>query len=296
MSAGKQPGTQIKLTNVSVVRLKKAGKRFEIACYKNTVRGWRSGAQTDLSEVIQIDNVFTNVSKGAVAPSDDLQKAFGTTDVEQVMMQILKKGELQVGEKERAVELEDLRREICTEVAQRCVDPGTKRPHTVGMIEKAMSEVGYNVQGNKAAKAQVRFVSSLPPSLSDWLRAQLTLLTHQALDLIKVLQAKGTLPIARAQMRVRITMASKEGKRLKDKVLPLVGTVEDEDWSDEWELHTRSRSSTRARSASSTSSSRRRSRAPRRSRPCRLLRASRTMAGSSERRESGGRGGGRRCE
>lgn len=30
MSAGKQPGTQIKLTNVSIVRLKKAGKRFEV--------------------------------------------------------------------------------------------------------------------------------------------------------------------------------------------------------------------------------------------------------------------------
>ena len=29
-SAGKQPGTQIKLTNVSVVRLKKQGKRFEV--------------------------------------------------------------------------------------------------------------------------------------------------------------------------------------------------------------------------------------------------------------------------
>jgi hypothetical protein len=34
---------QIKLTNVSVVRLKKGGKRFEIACYKNKVREWRTG-------------------------------------------------------------------------------------------------------------------------------------------------------------------------------------------------------------------------------------------------------------
>lgn len=30
MSAGKQPGKAIKLTNVSVVRLKKGGKRFEV--------------------------------------------------------------------------------------------------------------------------------------------------------------------------------------------------------------------------------------------------------------------------
>ncbi|GAA5973454.1 hypothetical protein JCM11641_006469 [Rhodosporidiobolus odoratus] len=211
MSAGKQPGTQIKLTNVSIVRLKKGGKRFEIACYKNTVKAWRSGAQTDLSEVIQIDNVFTNVSKGAVAPAGDLEKAFGTTSRPDIITQILKKGELQVGEKERAVELEELKREICTEVAGRCVDPNTQRPHTVGMIEKAMNEVGYNINGSKAAKAQ-------------------------ALDLIKLLQSKSTLPIARAQMRVRITMPSKEGKKLKDKVIALVGKVEDDEWSEEWEL------------------------------------------------------------
>ena len=36
------PTNQVKLTNVAVVRLKKAGKRFEIACYKNKVMSWRS--------------------------------------------------------------------------------------------------------------------------------------------------------------------------------------------------------------------------------------------------------------
>lgn len=166
----------MKLTNVSIVRLKKAGKQFSIACYKNSVRAWRSyvpppfhaseltnnsGAQKDLSEVLQIDNVFTNVPKGLVAPAADLTKAFGTTDLAVIVLEILAKGELQVGEKERAMELEDLRKEICTEVAGRCVDPGTNRPYTVGMIEKAFGEVGYSVNTSKSAKVQVR------PSLSD---------------------------------------------------------------------------------------------------------------------------------
>lgn len=208
----------------------------QIACYSNTVRAWRTGAQTDLSEVIQIESVFTNVSKGAVASADDLQRAFGTSDVKEVMMQILKKGELQVGEKERAVELEELRREICTEVASRCVDPNTQRPHTVGMIEKAMNEIGYNVQGSKVAKAQAS-----PPTSSLFSHPLHLELTGncpplQALDLIKVLQAKKTLPIARAQMRVRVTMSSKEGKKLKEKIMPLVTKVEDDEWSEEWEL------------------------------------------------------------
>jgi hypothetical protein len=125
-----------------------------------------SGAQKDLSEVIQIDNVFSNVSKGAVSPSVDLSAAFGTTDIPTIILEILKKGEIQVGEKERAVELEELRREIATEVAARCVDPGTQRPHTVGMIEKSMVEIGFSVNTSKSAKVSVssssfrRFVSS----------------------------------------------------------------------------------------------------------------------------------------
>ena len=34
---------QKRLTNVAVVRYKKKGKRFEIACYKNKVLNWRNG-------------------------------------------------------------------------------------------------------------------------------------------------------------------------------------------------------------------------------------------------------------
>jgi ribosome maturation protein SDO1 len=63
----KQPVTQVRLTNVIVVRLKKNGKRFEIACYRNKVLSWRNGTEKDLDEVLQVENVFSNVSKGIVA-------------------------------------------------------------------------------------------------------------------------------------------------------------------------------------------------------------------------------------
>uniref|UniRef100_A0A8C2EVX6 SBDS ribosome maturation factor n=1 Tax=Cyprinus carpio TaxID=7962 RepID=A0A8C2EVX6_CYPCA len=70
------PTNQIRLTNVAVVRMKKGGKRFEIACYKNKVMSWRSGAEKDLDEVLQTNTVFVNVSKGQVAKKDDLSSAF----------------------------------------------------------------------------------------------------------------------------------------------------------------------------------------------------------------------------
>jgi ribosome maturation protein SDO1 len=39
--------------------------------------------------------------------------------------------------------------------AERCVDPTTGRPHTVGIIEKAMAEIHFKVGGTKVAKGQV---------------------------------------------------------------------------------------------------------------------------------------------
>ncbi|CAL1697302.1 unnamed protein product [Somion occarium] len=206
-----QPSNQIKLTNVSIVRLKKGGKRFEIACYKNKVQEWRNRVETNLDDVLQIANVFVNVSKGELARHQDLQKAFGTTDQDEVVKEILKKGELQVGEKEREHDLTSLRREIATLVAEKCVDPATQRPYPVTIIEKAMTEAGFSVRQGKNAKSQVS-------------------------ECIKELQANSTLPIERAKMRVRVTMPTEDGKRLREKVIEGAQTVEsDEMGQQQWE-------------------------------------------------------------
>ncbi|TFY79825.1 hypothetical protein EWM64_g4183 [Hericium alpestre] len=198
-----QPSGQIKLTNVSIVRLKKGGKRFEIACYKNKVQEFRNKVETNLDDVLQISNVFVNVSKGEVAKSGDLKKAFGTDDRDTVVKEILTKGDLQVGEKEREHDLSSLRREIATLVAEKCVDPTTQAPYSVGIIDRAMTEAGYNVRGGKTAKSQVS-------------------------DCIKALQSSSTLPIQRARMRIRVTLPA-EQTQLRESVLKGAEKVERDD-------------------------------------------------------------------
>ncbi|KAF9229698.1 Shwachman-Bodian-diamond syndrome protein [Gyrodon lividus] len=205
-----QPSNQIKLTNVSVVRLKKGGKRFEIACYKNKVQEWRNGVETSLDDVLQISNVFTNVSKGEVAKSNDLQKAFATSSVDDVVKEILKKGEVQVGEKERDHDLASLRKEIATLVAEKCVDPATQRPYPVGMIEKAMAEAGVSVKTGKNAKSQVS-------------------------ETLRLIQSGSRLPIQRARMRVRIIVPVADGERLEGQIKSSVEQVEREEKSEMWE-------------------------------------------------------------
>ncbi|KAG8908071.1 hypothetical protein FRB99_000515 [Tulasnella sp. 403] len=234
-----QPSNQIKLTNVSIVRLKKGGKRFEIACYKNKVQEWRTGVEANLDDVLQISNVFINVSKGQVAPTEDLRKAFGTTDVNEIVQEILKKGELQVGEKEREHALSNMWKDIATQVAEKCVDPTTERPYPVGIIEKAMTEAGFSVKPGKTSKSQVRREPFVPPNCPRKPLASGVVLSEsvvKVLECIKFLQSNSNLPIQRARMKVRVTMPLKDGKRLKEQILETAEKVEEDDFAgDEWE-------------------------------------------------------------
>lgn len=45
--------------------------------------------ETDISEVLQTDMVFMNVSKGQVAKADDLKEAFGTDNQKEICLQVL---------------------------------------------------------------------------------------------------------------------------------------------------------------------------------------------------------------
>ena len=82
------PSNRIQLTNVAVVRLKKGGHRFEIACYKNKVLSWRNKVDTDLDDVLQSYSIFVNVSKGQTAKKEDLVEAFGTEDQNKICREV----------------------------------------------------------------------------------------------------------------------------------------------------------------------------------------------------------------
>lgn len=241
-----QPSNQIKLTNVSLVRLKKGKKRFEIACYKNKVLEYRSGIETDLDNVLQIPNVFLNVSKGQTAPHAELVKTFGKdTPLNDIILEILNRGELQVGEKERAAQLDRVHHEVVGIVASKLVDPRTKRVYTTGMIDKALdmlSQQAHHSQGDNnnnnnnsnsnnntkdGKPAAASFAGSATasgaatptagedgeakprPKEHVWTGVVTTKSAKsQALEAIKALISKQPIPVARARMRLRITCST----------------------------------------------------------------------------------------
>lgn len=232
-----QPSNQIKLTNISLVRLKKGKKRFEIPCYKNKVLEWRQGIEKDIDNVLQIPNVFLNVSKGQTAPNEDLVKSFGKTmSRDDIILEILNKGDIQVGDKERAAQLERVHNEVIGIVASKLVDPRTKRVYTSNMIEKALDMLSQNAHhhqdrgddhnsnsNSNKDKSNAASEAGTPVTGEDgeakpvarpvrqhlWTGVVTTKSAKsQALEAIKALIASQPIPLARARMRVRITCAT----------------------------------------------------------------------------------------
>lgn len=196
------PVNQVRFTNVAFVRLKKGNKKFEIACYPNKVIAWRDKSEKDLDQVVQIRRIFTNGQKGEIAKKAEIQKSFGDMSEEEVLDEILRKGEIQVGEKERAAQQDNLFRDIATIVAEKCVDSETKRPLTVTMVERAMKDIHYSVKPGKNAK-------------------------QQALEVIRLL--KETMPIERAKMRLKITAPKASIEDIKTKIKEFVAEFETEE-------------------------------------------------------------------
>lgn len=193
-----QPSGQIKLTNVSLVRLRKERKRFEVACYQNKVQDYRKGIEKDMDEVLQIHQVFMNVSKGLVASKEDLLKCFGTSNVDDIIKLILQKGEIQLSEKERQIMLNKINNEMLTIISAKCINPKSKKRYPPTMIHKALVELKFSPVVGKASKLQ-------------------------ALEAIKLLIAKQIIPIVRAKMEVKVNIQKPlDNKEALEKVQKLI--------------------------------------------------------------------------
>jgi ribosome maturation protein SDO1 len=110
------------LTNVQVVRLKKGNQKFEIACYPNKIVDWRNKRETNLNEVLQIDKIFVDVQKGEFAQKKAMKEPFGKMSEEEIIVEILNKGEFQLSDKERDTQLENLRLDIANIIVKMAIN------------------------------------------------------------------------------------------------------------------------------------------------------------------------------
>lgn len=151
-----------------------------LACYPNKVTDWRNKQEDDISNVLQVDQIYADVERGNVASKKDLQK-FGKMSRDQIIMEILNKGEFQMSDLERDDKLESVRQEIANWISSQCVNSETGNEFPSSIILRGMNEINSKVVLNKAPK-------------------------QQGLQLIQDL--KRVLPIERARMHIKVTFMS----------------------------------------------------------------------------------------
>ena len=144
--------------NISIVKYEKYGLSFEVIVDVKKAWEYKTGKETDPTEVLQTFVIYENARRGEKASEENMQKIFGTTDPLEIAKVILKKGELHLTTEQRRELLEQKKKKIVNILARTCVNPQTGLPHPPTRIENAMEEAKVQVDLWRSAEEQVKDV------------------------------------------------------------------------------------------------------------------------------------------
>ena len=95
-------------------------------------------------DVLADQKIFKDQRKGEVASEHHLKAAFGAKSEEEVLKEILLKGECQIPTSYLNKMREEKKRQVINYIAENAINPATKGRYTISMIESEINKVRYN--------------------------------------------------------------------------------------------------------------------------------------------------------
>ncbi|MEM0359565.1 MAG: ribosome assembly factor SBDS [Candidatus Hadarchaeales archaeon] len=145
----------VKLEEAVVARLSIQGMNFEILVDPRLVEVFKEGKPVEMSELLAVEKVFKDASKGETASREALLKAFGTDDVRKITEQILQKGKIQLTTEQRKKMREEKLKQIASIIAKRAINPQTGLPHPPTRVEEAIRQAKVGIDEFKKAEDQL---------------------------------------------------------------------------------------------------------------------------------------------
>ncbi|KAH0571061.1 Shwachman-Bodian-Diamond syndrome protein-like protein [Spironucleus salmonicida] len=155
------PQTQKWLTNVITIQIDIKDNHFELACYQNKINAYKNGTETDLSNVLQTEDVFTNVAQGELATNATLQASFQTLNKTTICNKIITEGRLSLSNQERKHESSRIRKEVISQAQQRCTHIQTGKQIPFQMLENAIHEIGFQINSFPASEQAASLVNAI---------------------------------------------------------------------------------------------------------------------------------------
>ncbi|MCY0851926.1 MAG: ribosome assembly factor SBDS [Thermoplasma acidophilum] len=147
----------VKVEDAIVARLESHGYHFEILVDPDAIERIRKG-NIDIENDLAFPEVYKDVRKGEKASEESLKEAFKTTDIAQVAIEIVKKGQIQLTTEQRREMYDERRKQIVNLIAREGINPQTNTPHTPYRISQAMDEAKVKIDPFKPAEDQVQNV------------------------------------------------------------------------------------------------------------------------------------------
>ena len=134
------------------------GERFEILVNPDSALSFKLGKHVEPSQVIAVDEVFSDSNKGLRIPAEKLRKVFRTDDPAAAAVEVLKRGELNLTQEQRKKMTEEKRKAVVAIISKNFVDPKTSLPHPPLRIEQAMQEARVVVDPFQEASEQTKLI------------------------------------------------------------------------------------------------------------------------------------------
>lgn len=141
----------VRLEDAVPARLKTHGTTFEVLVDPDGALALRRGDSVNIEDILAVEDIFENASRGDRSAEEDLIKAFETTNVVVIAEKIIRKGEISLTAEQRKQIIENKRRQVIEIIARNAINPQTKTPHPPARIEQAMKEAKVNIDPSKSA-------------------------------------------------------------------------------------------------------------------------------------------------
>ena len=139
-----------------IARLKAQGHSFEILVDCANAIAMREGKDVDMRDVLAAMKIFSDARKGMDASETAMKQIFGTSEVEDVAREIIRKGEIHLTQEYREKLREEKKKQIISIIHRNGVDPKTHLPHPPQRIENAFEEAKFHVDEFRPVQQQVQ--------------------------------------------------------------------------------------------------------------------------------------------
>ena len=155
MGSGKKSGEKWLELDAVVIGIQKGHLRFELFVDPDLAFEFRRGEDVPIEEILKSYDLFENAKRGDRASDELAEEEFGTSDVFQIAIQILKNGEFRLTHEQRVQLVKEKTEAIIESISKRAMNPQTGHPHPPDRIRQAMEEAKVQVDPFIKADEQI---------------------------------------------------------------------------------------------------------------------------------------------